>query len=276
MYVEDQETVHTREGDTVCKTCGIVMEAFAMDQSPEWYDETTARGMGPGRDDMFLGSSNGAVFTEKKRYTAPDPHKTTRFVFREIERCAGCLGIGSDHLICQAAKGLFADYAECRKASGRSVRECERPAAAACAIYYGCKSEKVSRTIKEISSLCGVVLQDCTDLAKSFKHLLAEKHPKLLFATVNAGDLLVRAVSCVEFESPVHKNKVLKRSREIFETISENDLLEGRTPETVCSAVIFRACELEDVQVTKKMVYTACAVSNVTLNKALKDLKMHV
>jgi len=278
VYLEDQVVVHTREGDAVCTTCACVIEACAMDQGPEWYGGEAARGVVPGRDD-FLGleSSNGAVFSSKKRYVAPDPHKATRAGLREVERCAWVMGMGTDHVVCVTAKTVYADYAEARRAAGRTVRETERLAVAACSLYFGCKNERVSRSIKEISGLCAVALQECTDLLKSFKTVLAEKpYVRMLFASVNAGDLLVRAVSSIEFDPPADKNRVLKRAREVFDTVTRGDLLEGRTPETVCSAVLFRAFELEGVKTTKKIVYSACAVSNVTLNKALKDLKVHV
>ena len=278
VHLEDQVVVHTREGDAVCTTCARVIEACAMDQGPEWWGAEAARGVVPGRDDVLgLESSNGAVFSSKKRYAAPDPHRATRAGLREVERCAGCMGIGSDHVVCVTAKTVYTDYAETRRAAGRTVRETERLAVAACSLYFGCKHERVSRSIKEISGLCQVALQECTDLLKSFKTMLGEKpYARMLFATVDAGDLLVRAVSGIAFDSEAEKRKILKKAREVFDTVVRGDLLEGRAPETVCSAVLYRAFELEGIKTTKKIVYSACAVSNVTLNKALKDLKVHV
>jgi transcription initiation factor TFIIB len=281
VHLEDQVVVHTREGDTICTTCARVIEAHAIEQS-EWLDRETARGTGPNRDDEFLDSRNGAVFEHKKRYTEPDQHKTTRLGLRAVEQCAIALRLNADHVIARSAKTYYTDYAEARRAQGRNVRESERHAAAACALYFGCKAhertgDRVSRTIKEISGNCDVPLQDMTDIAKSFKQLLAHKpYHKLLFTAVNASDLLGRAVMGISFGATTEKNRVLKRARAVFEHVSQNDLLEGRTPETVCSAVLYRAFELEGIEVTKKNVYTACAVSNVTLNKALKDLKAHV
>lgn len=261
----------------MCTRCARVVDAHALDQAPEWYDDACARGVGPGRDDVYFeDNTNGAFFASKKRYAAADPHKTTRLGLREIERCAAALGIDSEHIICKAAKEVYVDYANERKKQGRSIRENERTVAAACALYFGCKSERVPRTIKEIASHCQVALAECTELSKNFKTLLGSKHPRLLYSTVTASDLFVRALGTIEFASKYARNAVLKRARDIFEVVQRRDLLEGKTPETVCSAVVFRACELEKADVTKKQVYTACAVSNVTLNKALKELKEHV
>ena len=87
--------------------------------------------------------------------------------------------------------------------------------------------------------------------------------------------MLQRAINGLPpFSDAAERMKLFKRATEIFDVVKSKDLLEGRTPETVCSAVLYRACELENIKVTKKMIHTACGVSNVTLNKALTDL-MH-
>lgn len=282
--LEDQRLVHDQSsGDTICTTCANVVEEHAMDGGPEWYTDATARAANVGRYDQFLGGSNGAVVPDnKKRYAEPDTTKNMRAGFLEIERCGSLLGMDGEHQMCLAAKRFFTDYATARKAQGRGIRETERTAAAACSLYFGCKSheragDRFPRTIKEISGQCGVALQDCTELAKSFKSLLADKpYSKLLFTTVTAEDLLMRAAGGIAFETTAERNTVLKKARSIFEAVKAGDYLEGRTPETVCSAVLYRAFELTGVntkKMTKKMVYTACAVSNVSLNKGLDDLK---
>jgi len=284
VLLEEQALITDQHsGDTVCTTCACVVEAHCMDQGAEWYDDALSRAGGLGRFDEFLGPSGGAVVpAHKKRYAEPDQQKNVRQGLLEVERCAGLLGLGCDHQMCVTAKKIFSDYAELRKAQGRSVRESERTAAAACAVYFGCKSheranDRHPRTIKEISGHCRVPLQECTDLLKNYKVLLADTpYARLLFMTVTAEDVLMRAVAGVRFEDVATKNQVLKRARDIFGVVRSKDLLEGRTPETVCSAVLFLACEKLSLKITKRMVYTACGVSNVTLNKALADLKAKV
>ena len=64
----------------------------------------------------------------------------------------------------------------------------------------------------------------------------------------------------------------MKKARIMFEQLHIESLLEGRTPETVCCAIVFTACELLDLKMSKTVVCTACGISNVILNKALHDV----
>jgi transcription initiation factor TFIIIB Brf1 subunit/transcription initiation factor TFIIB len=251
-----------------------------MDQRPEWYDDANSRAEKVGRYDMFLGPSGSVVPASKKRYAEPDEHKNTRLGLKQVEWCGVKLGLDVDHQICTSAKGFYTDYAIARKLKSRTIRELERPAAAACALYFGCKAhervgDRYPRSIKEISGQCDVPLQECTDLLKSYKHFLADKpYIKLLFTTVSGDGLLQRAINGLPpFTDAKERMRLIKRASDIFAIVKTKDLLEGRTPETVCSAVLYHACELEGINVTKKTIHTACGVSNVTLNKALIELK---
>ena len=283
--MEDQVLVHGN-GEVVCRTCAVMMETNALDYAPEWYGESAARASMPGRFDDFIPGSNGAIVPDsKKRYAETDKHKSTRLGLKSVERFGAILGIDRDHGMCCSAKRFYTDYAEARKAQGRSIRETERNSVAACALYFGCKSDpdptyRNARTIKEVASHCRVGVQDCADAAKSFKVLLAGKpYASLLYMTVTAEDVLMRALASIfppltsTPESLAKKQTVVRVARRIFGVVKDKDLLEGRTPETVCSAVLYMAFEETGVQASKKDVYSACAVSNVTLNKALQDLR---
>lgn len=279
-HLEDQQLIEdSRSGDTVCMTCACVVEAHMMDDHPEWFDDIQARADKVGRYELFLGPSGNIVPPSKKRYTDPDEHKNTRFGLKLVESFATKLGLDAEHKISMSAKGFYTDYAAARKLKSRTIRELERPAAAACALYFGCKAhervgDRYPRSIKEIGNYCEVSHQDCTDLLKSYKQLLADKpYIKLLFTTVSGDGLLQRAINGLpQFSNASERMKLYKRATDIFEIVKSKDLLEGRTPETVCSAVLYHACELEKIKVTKKIIHTACGVSNVTLNKALTDL----
>lgn len=281
ISLEDQQLVESC-GETVCTTCARVVESCLFDQRPEWFEDHLSRAAGPGRYD-FLDDSNGAVAPAgKKRYAGPDKHKHTREGLKRVEQCAATLELPSDHQMCETAKRMYADYAAARTAQGRSIRETERLAAAACAVYFGCKTheragDRNPRTIKEVSGHCQIPLPDMADMMKSYKALLSGKpYFRLLFTTVSGDDLLVRAAGGIPFGDDAEKHRVLKRARDVMEIVRTNHYLEGRTPETVCCAVLYRACELTGVKIAKRDVYWACAVSNVTLNKALRDLKQFV
>jgi transcription initiation factor TFIIIB Brf1 subunit/transcription initiation factor TFIIB len=285
-HIEDQHLIHdTHNAAMVCTTCGRVVEAHMFDETPEWYGDSdpNARAVRPGTYDEYLGTSIGTTLDLRtrgkisKRYTTSDPNHLVPGL-KEVERLAQLMGMASEHQMCKSAKTFYTDYAVARKALLRTIRETERVCAAACAVYFGCKShqrlgDRGSRTIKEISGHCNVHIGKCSKMIKSYKELLADKpYFKLLFTTVTPEDLLSRAVGGLTFEDTVSKNRLMKKARVMFEQLHSESLLEGRTPETVCCAIVFTACELLDLKMSKTSVCTACGISNVILNKALHDV----
>lgn len=277
--IESQQLVETREGDVVCQVCARVVESHVIDMRPEWYNAENSRAGGVGRDDFLLGSSSGAAVVppNKSRFAEPDPHKHIRLGLKEIERLVGLFRLDTECNICKSAKEMYRDYCVARTEENRTIRESERTAAAAVALYYGFKVEKVPRTVKEILATCGIVAGSLDKLIKNYRKLLATKpyFSSLLQSTV-AKDVVVRVFNNIDFSSAEEKNKIMKRSQELFELVSSKGILDGKSPDTVCSAVVYKAAQEAGAAVTKKMVYKACCVSNVTLNKALAELNEHI
>jgi transcription initiation factor TFIIIB Brf1 subunit/transcription initiation factor TFIIB len=256
-----------------------------FDQTPEWYGDTNARAVHPGSYDEYLPLTLGTTLGHKDKTKTwnkrvsdnTDPAHVVPGL-KEVERLASLLGMPSDHQMCKSAKTFYSDYAAARKMTSRTIRETERACAAACALYFGCKAhervgDRGSRSIKEISGHCGVPVGKCTKLVKNYKQLLKDKpYFKLLYTTVTPEDLLPRAVGGLTFQNAAHRNTILKKARSMFEQLHADNLLEGRTPETVCCAILYSACEVLDLKISKTTVCTACGISNVILNKALHDV----
>ena len=266
-----------RSGDTICTACACVVEALVFDERPEWFEDRGARATGPGRDAGLLPQDNGAVFAGKRKFSGEDSHKRVRLGLREVERCAGLVGIATEHAVTQVAKEYYRDFA-----AVRVVREPDRTAAAAAAVYFGCKTgvterDRVPRTMEEIAGACELALRDVSAQAKVFKQALVGKdYYAALFHTVVAGDVLVRAVGNVPATvlEGAKRQRVLARGRQLQELITRQGLLEGRTPAGVCSAVLYLAMcgELGGHAVHKPTVYRACNVAGATMAKALDEL----
>lgn len=274
---EDQDLVtDTRSGDTICTSCARVVEGHMIDQRPEWYDDVGARAGPADKFEPYIGPQ---IDTGRGiRYHDPDPHKNTKIGLALVETCASKLYLDPDHQMTKTAKTFYADFAEARKAGNRTIRENQRVCAAAVALYFGCKSherhgDRNPRTIKEISTACDAPLHTCADLIKDYKMMLMNKpYFKLLFTTVNPRDLLTRALNGITFKDRGERSSIEQRSLAYFDAIKTRGLLEGKVPQTVCSAVVYRSFQDAGIKIMKKDVYEACGVSSVTMNKALADL----
>lgn len=274
--IEDQDLVYSNT-DCVCKTCARVVTDHPFDDAPEWFEAEHARADPIDNYARFLGDSSLAPI--QKKHQEYDPNKNIRLGLKNVEQCAISLGLQPSHHMCTFAKQIYTDYATTRKTSGRSIRESERHTAAVCAIYFGCKSsdqknQRNPRTIREVCSWCHANVQDCIDMMKNYKELLKEMpYSTNLFYSVKANDLFIRAMSSLPIHDTKERQKVLNVCIHINEIVIQNDILEGRTPETICSAILYTACCQTGIKVTKKMIFKACSVTNVTLNKALSELQ---
>lgn len=278
LEYDEGNTVQTREGDIVCRQCGRVVESHVLDMRPEWYDAESSRVGGVGRDDFLLGgTSRSTVPPNKRRLAPPDPHKHVKMGLREIERLIGKFHLDPECTVSSAAKEMYRDYSDARQSENRTIRETERTAAAAVALYYGFKCEQYPRTVKEMSGMCDVGLKQLDKLLKDFLKLLVGKpYFKKMLATVHAKDVVIRVLNHIDFKTEADKNKVLKRAREMFETVSNASILDGHTPDTVCGAVLYRTVQELGISISKKNIFAACNVSSVTLSKALTRLNEHI
>jgi len=146
-------------------------------------------------------------------------------------------------------------------------------------MYYGCKiheqaSSRNPRTIQEIAAKCGLLGKTCTDMVKQFKAVLGNvSYAPMLSRTVTANDLFTRALASVPL-SQREMCKIRNMCQDMYTEI--NDILAGRTPETVCCVCVFMACEKAGIDVETSVLHKACAVSNATLKNALQFLKQHL
>jgi transcription initiation factor TFIIIB Brf1 subunit/transcription initiation factor TFIIB len=262
----------------VCTTCARVVEAHPMEQGPEWFDDAQARCPTLGRYDAYLPDLPGVVFEGKKK-RARDPHKTLKTGLRLVDTCSLQLGLTPDHKMTASAREIFTDFVHGRKKTKKTIRQRDLKVYAAVAMYFGCKIHEQScdrhpRTIREIAASCEVTSKCCTDAIKEFKTVLSDAcYAMLLFRTVTAEDLFVRALASLSLP-PKQKCAVQKMCTELYAKF--NDILAGKTPETVCCVCLFVACERSGVDVDKTDVHKACAVSSATLKNALQFLKIHL
>lgn len=271
----DQDLVWSRS-DQVCRTCARVVQCHPMEDGPEWYDSANARADTLDRNSMFLGERGMAPL--RPRYQERDRDAGLRQGLDIIGQRMSDMGyLEPMHQVTLRAKQFFTDFAKGRQASGRCIRESERPAAVCCALYFGFKAgvqanSRHPRGMKEVAQWCGVPIQHCNDMKKNFIAILKDMpYAEQLFHSVRANDLFVRALANIPLNIP-QRQKVLNACEGIHDDILERNLLEGRAPETVCSAVLYKACQKIGIQATKRMIYQACSISNVTLNKVLSEL----
>lgn len=273
--------VTTRDADMVCTGCGTVLQSHMFDERPEYYNDLSqARFTPPSCDDALLGIE-GKVTLQRRpsRATAVTESATIRACkagFADIERFAARMGLDRDHSMIVSAKEMYKDFYAKKK-----IREDQRLAHAACAVYLGCKAhaqacDRHPRSLREMEDLCGRPLHD---VVKSYKNVLGgEKYFKLLLQGVRPVDVLPRKMeavaSAIKTMTSVHLRTLGKEARDLFQRIDAEHALEGRTPEAICAAVLFHICSDKlKISVNKRTVADAVGVAPLTLTNTLKDLQ---
>jgi transcription initiation factor TFIIIB Brf1 subunit/transcription initiation factor TFIIB len=250
-----------------------------MEQGPEWFEDANARSSPLGRYDTYLPDLSNVIMEGKKKHAPPDPHKMLKSGLKLVDGCSVQLGLTPDHQMTASARGIFVDFVQARKESRKPVRQRDLHVYAGVSMYFGCKAHEKTcvrnpRTIREVAGACELLPKRCTDAMKEFKSVLSKaSYASLLFSTVTAEDLFIRALESLSLPQK-QKYAVKIACKEMYDKF--NDILAGKTPETVCCVCLFMACEKSGVDVDKTAVHEACAVSGATLKNALQFLRQHL
>jgi len=274
--------ITTDTGDIVCTECGRVLESHVFDERPEWYDAHLSRAALVTTDDVIAGSTGANIVPSRKRkFATPDASRAVRAAFKEIYRMAGQLSVDVQHTSVVMAKEILRDYYETK--AHKKMRDDTRKTHAACALYFGFKTQERERdrnprSLREMEALCDA---DLRDVIKEFSKVLQSKpYARLMRHAVDAKDLVRRKMDVVAREAGLDaetRQRILRRAGAVKALIDEQQQLEGKTPEAVCAAVLFEACErVVPKKVKKKVIAEATGVVIATLNKAYNDLKQHV
>lgn len=269
-------------GDVVCSACGVVVEGHILDESPEWRNHGDEHGREDrsrvgaadprGRLGTYLATSDGSKRLCRGLAGREDPKEVALTEgLRTIDQFVGFLRLSTTSAISTTAKELFSDLHW-----AKGVRSDNRRAAAAAAVYYGCKLENSGRELRLVSAVCQVDPRALNAATSEYKAELVSKayYPRL-FATLQAGKLidvfLDRLVAGGGLRAEQRKG-VWRAAHQLDEVLV--DTMDcGRKPRTICSGILFVAAQQEGVAVGKKEVTEACCVCQQTLDKVVAQIR---
>lgn len=272
-------------GDVVCSACGVVVEGHILDETPEWRnhgpeeDRSRVGAADPrGRLGTYLVVSGVSRHNGDKRVCRglagrEDPKETALTEgLRTVDELLLALRLSTTGTIAATAKELFSDLHE-----AKGVRSDNRRAAAAAAVYYGCKLENCGRELRLVSDVCQVDAKALNVATSEYKAALGHRayYPRL-FATLQAGKLidifLDRLVAAGRLP-PEHRRRVWRAAHQLDETLM-NTMDCGRKPRTICSGILYVAAQQENVTcIGKKEITDACDVCQQTLDKVVAQIR---
>ncbi|MFB6142621.1 MAG: transcription initiation factor IIB family protein [Halorientalis sp.] len=267
------------DSETVCASCGLVVEADSIDHGPEWRsfadEETTRERTGApltrSRHDRGLSTEIGQARLKgrKRRQVARMRRQHNRaqisskrernqvYGFGEIRRLVSALDLPED--VRDRACVLFESAQSADLLRGRSIEGF----AVAC-VYAVCRTGDIARTLTEVVEPARA---DREELKCAYDALNRELG--LPTGPIDPAEYLPRFAS--ELDLP---QRVERRARELVDRAHEEGLVAGRNPSGVAAGCLYTAAREADRDLTQAAAAETAGVTPVTLRgtyQALSD-----
>lgn len=274
----------TVNGGIVCTQCGVVNTTVLIDESAEWnfggedsaYQKDPSRCGAPTSTLLVKSSMSTMINMRNSKGTSKNlkriqqqqsmsyVERSLYHVFENIQRMASDNGKLPQNII-EDAKFYYKEMSEKRLSRG-SIRK----GIIACCIYFACKTNKVPRSVKEVSKMTDIDVSIINKTIKIFQDVLKDELPKT--SSTSVDDLIIRFSNGFSFPRN-EQQEVIKRVRYIYKKVIEDDILTGKTPTSITSGIIFFVLTNKNYNIDKKSIVEKHGISVVTLNKIMSILK---
>lgn len=264
-------------GIIVCTSCGVINDDQIIDEAAEWSfgaDEAASGGKDPARCGMpvnpffeksgcstIIGGPSHKNFFMKKLHAqmSMDYVERSRYhMFVKIGRMCETLSPS----VLETVKHYYVKMAN-EKLSRGNVRL----GLIACCIFYACKKDKVTRSIKEVSAMCEIEPSVFNNAHKIFREIMKDHVPNDLFEeTTQVDDLITRFCGYLSFDRQKRcffQKQIIKMNI----VIDKTQILIGKTPSAITAACIYYISQKEKLDLSKKLISKQVNVSIVTINK---------
>jgi len=279
---ECQSQLRTRDAETVCTECGLVVAEDRIDRGPEWRsfdgdDDGRKRTGAPltrSRHDRGLtteigyGKQSNRLTGRKRRRVARMRRQHDRarisskaernrvYAFTEIRRLVGALQLPEN--VRDRACVLFESAQSEDLLRGRSLE-----GFAAATVYATCRTAAVSRTLAEVVERSRA---DRDELKAAYDAL--NRDLGLPTGPIDPREYLPRFAS--ELDLPVAAER---RARELVGEAEDRHVVAGRNPGGVAAACLYAAARERDHDLTQREAADVADVTPVTLRSTYYDLQ---
>lgn len=271
-------------GYEVCTECGQIFREL-FDTSPEWrqFDEngSTGKARCNNKINPFLPKSSLNTVTggfvnfrlrEIQKWNAmPYDERTLYKILKMIEKCCRAGNI----LKCaeDEAKILYKNISKCRHLEGEKEgkkvisRGRNKKGLIAACVYHACKRIGITRKPKEIAKLFDIRQHDLTKGCKIFTAMMEMIGMEYNIRQSNPEDFIPR------FCNELHLKKCyIEMSVTVAKNIKKLNVGSVHTPLSIASGSILLIANLNNLNITKKMIATKFGVSEITVLKSFKKI----
>jgi transcription initiation factor TFIIB len=132
-------------------------------------------------------------------------------------------------------------------------------------MYYSCILNKVPRSMKEIADIFDISISVLTKGNARFQLLMP-----MNFDATGPEDFISR------FGSQLNMSKTdIEKSIKFAKFLDKNEITNDNSPTSTAAGIISYYCNYVNLQISKKYIANICAVSDVTISKALKNINKY-
>jgi transcription initiation factor TFIIB len=270
--------------ETICSSCGMVMQDNAESLGPEWRvysgeDRVGRTGMPASLafHDMGLSTfisysnvdANGAAIGPEQMSKVQRMRRwnkissNNRSYHRNLKNAFAILGTVKDKLslndaLIEKSAYNYRKALEKRIIKGRSIR-----ALVVASVYAACRELNVPRTLDEVAEMANA---DSVFSGKCYRLLV--RHLKLHLPVIDSNVYLSKIANKAKVSE-----KTYRKALEMLTVIKENSISHGKDPNALAVAVLYAACLKENEKVSQAQIAVAGDTSIVTLRKRFQDVK---
>jgi transcription initiation factor TFIIB len=276
---------NSERGETVCESCGLVVESDEIDRGPEWrafdasekdqksrvgapttnmmHDKGLSTNIGWQNRDAYgrtLSSSQREKMqrlrTWNERFRTRDSkERNLKQALGEIDRMASALGLPKS--VRETASVIYRRALTEDLLPGRSIE-----GVATASLYAAARQAGVPRSLDEIATVSRV---EKMELTRTYRYIVRE-----LGLEVKPAD---PASYVPRFASDLGlSDETERRARQLLDAAREEGVHSGKSPVGLAAAAIYAAALLTNERVTQSEVSDVANISEVTIRNRYKEL----
>ena len=269
------------KGETICRTCGLVIEDKMVDFSQEWRDFEDDRGGSRRRTgapstytqfDQGLGTEVGQTSDFYKLGSDKDKDKFFRLrkwhyristaiernlkvALAELKRVSSFLKLSKN--VEEEAARIYTLAVQKGLVRGRSMES-----VVAGALYAACRRHEVPRTLDEMGEASGI---EKKEIGRTYRFVTRELEIDILPS--NPADYIPRFASALNLSADTQTKAV-----EILEQARDIELTSGRGPTGIAAAALYVSSLIHGEKRTQREVADVAGVTEVTIRNRYKEL----
>jgi len=268
-------------GETVCAKCGLVLEDFMIDTSPEWrafddeqiskrtragapltftkHDKGLTTEIGRGRGELFkVTPSKRAQYyrlTKWQKRLVESKDRNLSFALSELQRLVSFLGLPK--IVHEEVAKKYEQAVDRGLVRGRSMES-----VIAALLYTVCREKGTPRTLEEIAEASGV---EKREIGRTYRYIARQLDLRILPALPK--DYVPRFASMLGLSDSVQA-KAIRFLREA----KKHEATSGKGPTGVAAAALYIAAVLQGERRTQREIADAIGVTEVTIRNRFKEL----